>query len=323
MQAPSVEEFQTAHAALRNQVIRTPTLTLAHALFRERFPADVQVRAKLELFQHAGSFKARGAILGIRQLTPEQRSAGVVAASGGNHAIAVSWAARAVGVNASIFMPETADRLRIDACRKLGAKVTLVSDIAKAFDMMLETEQSEGRTIMHPFEARHMTLGAGSCGIELLEDAADSDIFVIPVGGGGLISGMSAVIRQARPGAKIFGVEPVGADTMFRSLEEGKPVTIANVDTIADSLGSPYALPYSFEISRQNVSAIARVTDDEIRSAMRLYFDALRLIAEPACAAALAAVCGPLKEICAGQKVAIIACGSNISLERYDRILGQ
>ncbi|MEQ5829279.1 threonine/serine dehydratase [Sulfitobacter sp. NFXS29] len=322
MYSPPMDEFQAAHEALMGRVVRTPSLLLAQDTLQAHLPPNASVQAKLELFQQAGSFKARGAILGIMGLSQAQRVAGVVAASGGNHAMAVSWAAQAEGVDASIIMPETADPLRIESCRKLGATVTLVPDIAAAFELMQALESREGRTIMHPFDAKHMTLGAGSCGLEMLEDVGDADIYVIPVGGGGLISGMSAVIRKARPNALIFGVEPEGADSMARSFESGKPAKLASVATIADSLGSPYAMTYSFGITKENVDAIMRVSDNALRDAMRLYYSTLRLVAEPACAATLAAICGPLRDKCKGKKVAILACGSNISIERYQEILG-
>lgn len=321
MYSPSSSEFQAAHRTLKGRVIRTPTMALSHDPFSAVLPEGSTVQAKLELFQHAGSFKARGAFLGIQGLPTARREAGVVAASGGNHAIAVSWAAHAEKVDASILMPQTADPLRVEICKTLGARVTLVPDIASAFRDMQKQAELDGRTIMHPFDAMHMTLGAGSCGIEMLEDAGDADVFIIPVGGGGLISGMSAVLRQARPDAEIIGVEPFGADSMYRSFEAGQPVAIEKVDTIADSLGSPYAMRFSYDITRENVDAITRVTDDEIRNAMRLYYEALRIVAEPACATALAAVCGPLRERCKHAKVAILACGSNISVTRYQRIL--
>lgn len=322
MLTPSPDEFAAAAAALRGKVIRTPSVALAHDALAGALPAGARVTVKLELLQQAGSFKARGALLGIEGLAPAESRAGVVAASGGNHALAVSWAAHAAGVDAAIIMPRSADPIRIEGCRRLGARVTLVEDIGTAFDIMAKTAADEGRTVMHPFEARHMTLGAGTCGLELLEDAAECDMFILPVGGGGLISGMAAVIRQHRPDALIMGVEPEGADSMARSFDAGVPVRLDRVNTIADSLGSPYAMEYSFGVTRENTDGIVRVSDDALRQAMRHYYDVFRLVAEPACAASLAALLGPLRQQAEGRRVAIIACGSNISLERYRDLLG-
>jgi threonine dehydratase len=154
-------------------------------------PDCAGVTLKLELFQQAGSFKARGAYLGINQLTGAQRKAGVVAASGGNHALAVSWAARAAGVDALITMPKTTDPVRIAGCEALGATVQLHDDMAAAFAAM-EAAAEGGRALMHPFEAACMVLGSATCGLEYCEQAPEIDIFVIPVGGGG----MSAAIKK-------------------------------------------------------------------------------------------------------------------------------
>lgn len=321
MVSPTPAEFEVAAMRLAGRVIRTPCVTLQSDAVRNLLPAASSVMVKLELFQHAGSFKARGALLGIDGLSAQDRRSGVVAASGGNHALAVSWAARAANVPARIFMPETADPIRIAGCRALGADVRLVVDIRTAFSRMHGDAEADHLTVMHPFDALHMTLGAGVCGLEFAEDGPDCDVFIIPVGGGGLLSGMSAAIRQRLPNAEIYGVEPEGADSMSRSFETGIPAKLDRVDTIADSLGSPYALDYSFSVARENTTGMVRVTDGDLRAAMRLYYDTFRIVAEPACAAALAGLLGPLHDRCKGAKVGLIACGSNISLPRYQQLL--
>ena len=195
------------------------------------------------------------------------------------------------------------------------------NNVNAAFQTVEEIVSSEGRTMLHPFESPYMTLGAATCGLELALSVEELDIAVIPVGGGGLISGMSAAIRMVHPDCRIIGVEPFGADSMYRSFESGEPVRLEKVDTIADSLGAPMSLPESFAITRDNVDEIVRIREDEMRDAMKLLFDALKIVAEPACAATFAASRGPLKERAAGKTVAIIACGSNISLEKFTRIL--
>ena len=171
--------------------------------------------------------------------------------------------------------------------------------------------------MMHPFEAPHMVLGAATCGAEYVAQAPDADVFVIPIGGGGMISGMALAIKNLRPNAEVIGVEPVGADSMSQSFAAGKAVRIDKVDTIADSLGAPLAMPLTFGIARKYVDRIVRLEDDALRAAMLDYQNILRITAEPACAASLAAIMGPLKTELAGRNVAIIACGSNISLERF------
>lgn len=322
MPGPSLTEIEAAAAALEGAVIRTPILPLTSARWNGFLPKAASVTVKLELFQQAGSFKARGVLLGIRAMTAEQRAAGVVAASGGNHALAVAWAAQAAGVHARIYMPAAVDPSRIDGCEAMGAEVRLTDTMADAFAGM-ESDAEKGRTLMHPFEAPHMTLGAATCGAEYVAQAPDIDTFVVPVGGGGLISGMSCAIKALRPDAQIIGVEPYGADSLTRSLAKGAPVALDKVDTIADSLGAPKALPYSFAVAAAHVTKMVHVSDAQLLDGMEAYRAVLRLIAEPACAASLAAICGPLSDQLAGRNVGIIACGSNISLERFTQLLAQ
>ena len=321
MAHPTSAEIAEARGLIADKIIATPVLPLTSDRWSGHLPDDASVTVKLELFQQAGSFKARGALLGMRGLSAAQAKAGVVAASGGNHALAVSWAARAAGVSALIAMPRATDPARIDGCRALGAEVTLHDDMAAAFAAMNDAAEA-GRTMMHPFEAPHMVLGAATCGAEYAAQCPEIDTFVIPVGGGGLIAGMSHAIRQVRPDATIIGIEPFGANSMQQSLEAGEPVRIARVDTIADSLSAPLAMPLTFGLAQANVDRIICISDDQMRGAMRLYQDVLRLTAEPACAASLAAICGPLKAELAGRRIGIIACGSNISLTRYRALLG-
>ena len=320
MSAPSLEEIREAADQIAGDVIKTPVLPLISARWDGVLPDCAGVTLKLELFQQAGSFKARGALLGIRRLDAAQRRAGVVAASGGNHALAVSWAAQAAGVDALICMPKATDPARIAGCEALGAKVALFEDMAAAFAGM-EAAAEAGRSLMHPFEAAHMVLGSATCGAEYLGQAPDVDTFVIPIGGGGLIAGMAAAIKQMRPDAQVIGVEPVGADSMSQSFAAGQPVRIGKVATIADSLGAPLSMPLTYGIARDNVDRIVRIEDGEMLAAMDLYQQTLRITAEPACAASLAAILGPLRDDLAGRQVGIIACGSNISLTRYGELM--
>lgn len=320
MTGPSLDRIRAAQAALAGRVIETPVLPLASARWDAILPDCASVTLKLELFQQAGSFKARGAYLGIAGLPEVERSKGVVAASGGNHALAVSWAAQAAGVDALICMPRATDPARIAGCKALGATVTLHDDMASAFAAM-NAAADQGRVLMHPFEAEHMILGSATCGAEYLAQAPQVDTFVIPVGGGGMISGMAAAIKQLRPQATVIGVEPVGADSMTRSLAAGAPVRLDHVATIADSLGAPLAMPMTFAVARDHVDEIVTIDDGEMLRAMDHFQTILRITAEPACAASLAAILGPLRTRLAGRHVGIVACGSNISLARYAELM--
>ncbi len=313
-----LDEIAAAADKLRGVVIETPVLPLASDRWQGLPDADVTV--KLELFQQAGSFKARGAYLGIAGLSAEQRKAGVVAASGGNHALAVSWAAKAAGVSAHICMPRATDPARVALSEAMGAQVSLHDDMAAAFAEM-ERIAGEGATLMHPFEAPHMVLGAAACGAEFLAQAPDLDTLVVPVGGGGLIAGMALAFKLIQPEGQVIGVEPVGADSTSQSLAQGKPIVLERVATIADSLGAPKSLPMTFGLAQAHVDRMVQITDDEMRHGMRDYADVLRIMAEPACAASLAAIKGVLCDDLKGRRVGIIACGSNIGMDRYRSLL--
>ncbi|WP_240513998.1 threonine ammonia-lyase [Paramylibacter kogurei] len=323
-QIPTIDlpQIKAAQKTLAGQIIKTPIVDLNQPQMVDALPDGCRATLKLELFQMAGSFKARGVYLSVQNLTPDQRKSGVVAASGGNHALAVSWAANAAGISAKIAIPRHADAIRIDGCRALGADAILCEDIAHAFQTMQDIAANENRAILHPFEGLSMSLGSATLGAEFHAQSDDLDIAIFPVGGGGLISGASVALKLLNPNIEIYGIEPFGADTMYRSFASGKPEQISSVDTIADSLGSPTALPISFGLTQQNVTAIHRVHDDEMRRAMALMNQSLNLMPEPACAAALAGLIGPLREICAGKRVGILACGANISLEKFQTILG-
>lgn len=313
------KEIIDAAKALDGVAVRTPVLELTSDRWRGILPEDTRVAVKLELFQQAGSFKARGAYLGMQALAADELAAGVAAASGGNHALAVSWAAQAAGVAAQIMMPRATDPLRIEGCQAMGAAVTLHDDMPAAFAAM-EVAVESGATLMHPFEAPHMVLGSATVGAEFLAQCADLDMLIVPIGGGGLIAGMARAAKLLRPQIEVIGVEPVGADSTTQSLAAGHPVALERISTIADSLGAPRAMPLTFSYAQMHIDRMVHVTDADMRSAMRHYFDVLRIIAEPACSASLAALIGPLRQEMAGRRVGIIACGSNISLDRFETL---
>ncbi len=319
---PDLSDIEAAANSLTDRIVATPTLTLNSDRITPALPAGSNVHMKLELFQQAGSFKARGVLLAIDAMDKASRDAGVTAVSAGNHALAVSWGAQAAGLSAKVVMPKTADPIRVEGCKAMGAEVVLMDDVGAAFAECQRLVDEEGRTMLHPFESPFMTLGAATCGYEMHMSQPNLDIMVLPVGGGGLISGMAHAVKLLNPDCEIIGVEPYGADSMFQSFEKGEAVKLDGVNTIADSLGAPMALPDSFSLTRKNVSEIVRIEDDEMRAAMRLLFDAAKLVAEPACAATTAAICVPLRERCEGKNVGIIACGSNIGLQKFNDLIG-
>lgn len=318
----TLESIDAAQQEIAGRIIRTPVLDLRQTGLEDLLPKGCTATMKLELFQKAGSFKARGNLLSVEALSPEQLAKGVTAASGGNHALALAWAAKTAGTSAKIAIPKTADPIRIEGCRALGAELVLCDSILEVFPKMHEIAKAEGRSIIHPFEGVGMSLGAATCGAEMFADAPDLDVVILPVGGGGLISGMAAALKLLNPNIEIFGIEPFGADSMYQSFQSGSPQSLDKVDTIADSLGSPTALPYSYALTRANVTDIIRVTDDDLRQTMRVMNESLKLMVEPACAASLTGALGPLKSYCEGKNIGLLACGANISRARFMQLLG-
>jgi len=193
--------------------------------------------------------------------------------------------------------------------------------MAAAFAEMERIATEEGATLIHPYDADHMVLGSATCGAEYLAQVPHLDTLIVPIGGGGMIAGMSAAAKLINPAIEVIGVEPEGADSMAQSLEQGHPVTLDRVNTLADSLGAPKALPITFGVAQKYLDRILRLPDSALLDGMDHLRRVLRMMAEPACAASLAALIGPLRDEMAGRHVGIIACGSNIGLQRYRDLL--
>ncbi len=312
MEAPTLADIRAARAELGERVRETPVWRWRGREIEDAAGAGTEVFLKLELFQYAGTFKPRGALLNMLALTAGDLARGVTAVSAGNHAIAVGYAARALAASAKVVMLSSANPARVAACRAFGAEIVPVDDVHSAFDVAHRIERDEGRTLIHPFEGRNTVLGTAGVGLELSDQVADLDAVIVPIGGGGLAAGVATAIKLAQPECEVFGVEPEGADSMHRSFAAGEPRSIDRVRTIADSLGAPHAAPYTFGLCRRFVDQLVMIDDDQIRRAMRLIFDGAKLAVEPAGAAATAALCGPLRERLAGRRVGIIVCGSNI-----------
>ena len=316
VEAPSIEAIRDAKERLGDRILTTP---VRHWQTREitRRLGETQVFLKLELFQHGGTFKPRGALLNMLALDGDALGRGVTAVSAGNHAIAVAFAASSLGTTAKVVMPRTANPARVSICRDYGAEVVLVDDVHQAFDEVHRIEEQEGRVFVHPFEGENVTLGTAGVGLELCEQVLDLDAVIVPIGGGGLCSGIATAVKQLRPECRVFGVEPEGADTMHRSFAAGSPQAIDKVRSIADSLGAPHAAPYSFALCRRFVDELVKVDDEAMRRSMGLLFSDAKIAVEPAGAAATAALIGPLRDRLAGWRVGIIVCGSNIDLNTF------
>lgn len=314
-----LEDVRALREKLGTLVTTTPVWQWQSRELAAIVGAETPVFLKLELFQYTGSFKPRGALAVMLDLDHDTLARGVTAVSAGNHAIAVAFAADLLGTTAKVVMPKTANPFRVDRCRSYGAEVVLVDDVQQAFARVQQIQQEEGRVFVHPYEGPLTALGTATVGLEFMTQAPNLDAVIIPIGGGGLCGGMAAAIKQMNPRCQVFGVEPEGADTMARSFQAGAPQSIDRVRTIADSLGAPYALPYSFALCHRFVDDLVLIDDDAMRRAMGLLFSSMKLAVEPAGAAATAALCGPLCERLRGKRVGVIVCGANIDLETFAR----
>lgn len=314
---PSIAAIRAARERLGKRVRKTPVWRWRGDAIERAAGRDVQVFLKLELLQYTGTFKARGALLNAMALDDAAKDRGVTAVSAGNHAIAVAFAARALATTAKVVMPKTANPARVDLCRAYGATVVLMDDVYAAFAEVERIRAEEGRSFIHPFEGELTVLGTSTVGLELCDQVDGLDAVIVPIGGGGLIAGIACAVKQMQPRCRVYGVEPVGADSMRRSFEAGSPQKLERIDTIADSLAAPYALPYSFGVARRFVDEIVTIPDEAMQRAMGLLFADVKLAVEPAGAAATAALCGPLRERLAGKRVGVIVCGSNIDLASF------
>ena len=319
--ALQLEDIRAARHLLGDRVVTTPVHEWQSQTIGESLGTGARVFMKLELLQRTGSFKARGALLNLLRLTAEQRERGVTAISAGNHAIAVAYAAQVLGVHAKVVMIKTANPFRVALCRSHGADIEFAADAHIGFQRVAEIEKNEGRALIHPFEGFGTATGTATLGLELCQQVEQLDAVIIPIGGGGLCAGVASAVKLMQPQCAVYGVEPVGADSMHRSFAAGEPRSIERVATIADSLGAPFALPITFELCRRNVDDLVLLTDDDLRAGMRLMQRECKLAVEPAGAAAAAALIGPLRTRLSGRRVALIVCGSNIDTATYARLI--
>ncbi len=314
---PELEHLQEAQARISGSLHRTPAVS-SRAL-SERVGRTVIL--KCENLQKTGSFKVRGALNSILELDDVTRGRGVVAASAGNHAQAVAWAAARAGVSATVVMPANALPTKVRASEGYGAEVILQGTVFEAFDVALEVAQDRGLTFLHPFDDPLIVAGQGTLGLEVLDDVPDAATVVVPVGGGGLISGVALAVANLAPVARVYGVEPHGACAMRKSLEKGEAIRLESIDTVADGLGAPMAGELTYEVVRRHVEDVVLVNDDEIREAMAFILARTKLLVEPAGAAGVAALLAGRIPLATGPVVAILS-GGNVDLDRLADLLG-
>ena len=313
---PTLPAIRAARHRLGDRVETTSVRRLRDDALTARLAPGTELWLKEELFQRTGSFKPRGALTVMFQLSAEQLALGVTGVSAGNHAISLAYSARELGSTAKVVMPRTANPYRIALCRELGAEVVLVDTVHEAFDRARAIEQEEGRTFVHPYEGPLTALGTATVGMEFIEqvraNGLELDAVVVAAGGGGLTGGVACAVKLLAPDTAVYVVEPEGADTMYRSFEVGAPQSIDKVRTIADSLGAPRCEPYSYALNREYVNEVVLVNDEQILDAMRLLYRSAKLVTEPAGAASLAAVLGPLRDRLAHKRVGVVVCGGNV-----------
>jgi threonine dehydratase len=315
----TLSEIREAGARLHGVALRTPLLPAEHD--------GERVWLKCESLQPTGAFKIRGAYNFIARLDPADRARGVITYSSGNHAQAVAYAARAFGVAATVVMPVDAPSLKVDSTRRFGAAVELCGTLSSEREARaLELAAVSGSPIVPPFDHPDIIAGQGTTGVEIaeqLEAFAGPEAVprvVVPIGGGGLLSGTSVALRDLLPDAKVVGVEPEGAASMLRSLEAGGPVVLESVDTIADGLRpvSPGTLTYRH--CKALVNSVITVSDAEIRRAVRWCFDQ-RLVVEPSGAAGVAALLGGRLGVDSERETVIVISGGNIGPSRLQSLL--
>ncbi len=318
----NLKSIQSRTSQLRDVIIKTPMINL-HSPYLNKELSAKNIFLKLECFQHTGTFKARGAISVSSSISLENQKKGFTAASAGNHAIAAAWAARKMGTSAKVVMRSTANPYRIARVKEEMAEIKIVHDVKELFEEAEKLVKEEKRTFIHPFEGINTTLGTAGVGLEFIEEVPKLDLVIVSVGGGGLISGVASSIKLINSNCQVVGVEPLGANSMYTSFKKGKPIQNANTDTLVDSLAPPMTLPFSFNVCKKFVDKIVLVSDDEICASMVILQEEAKLAIEPAAAACLAAILGPLKEMVQGKNVGLVMCGANIDSQSYSKLLRQ
>jgi threonine dehydratase len=307
-----IAAIREAAARTGPQLHRTPVLTSRS--LGER--AGVRLHLKCENFQKTGSFKPRGALNVVLSLAPERRARGLVTVSAGNHAQAVAWAARAVGAPCTVVMPADAPHSKMDAVRGYGATIVEHGDRATLFDRLREEEARTGAFFVHPFDDPTGLAGAGTVGLEILEQVPEVECVVVPIGGGGLMAGVASAIKGLRPGCRVIGVELAEGPGMTPALAAGKPVPVPRPRTIADGLTPPFVGALPLEVAREAVDEILLVTEAEIGEAMRELLTRAKLYVEGAGAAATAALIAGKVRVPSGAIVVSIVSGGNVDPER-------
>ncbi|MCB0009317.1 MAG: pyridoxal-phosphate dependent enzyme [Anaerolineales bacterium] len=313
----SLEDIRAARAVHGDRLHRTP-------MFRSTTLGswvDADLYVKAELFQKTGSFKVRGVLNRLHNLPDEEKQKGVISLSAGNHAQAVAWAASAIGISSTIIMPANAVQSKIDATRGYGGEVVLTDENLLAVTRRIQAER--GLTLIHPFDDPYIIAGHGTAGLELMEDLPDVDVVICGIGGGGIISGLAAAVKQIKPDVHVIGVEPEGAPGMTLSLAQGSAATLSSINTIADGLAAPFVGALNLAHVQAFVDEVVLIDDESIKVAMRHLLERTKLLVEPAGAAGTAALLSGKIKVPAGAKVCCFLSGGNIGATALARLMSE
>ena len=311
------DDVTAARQRIAPHVHRTPLVSSARLGARA---GGVRLHLKCECMQRTGSFKARGALNAMLQLSAPERARGVVTVSAGNHAQALAWASSLVGAECITVMPEGASTYKIEATRGYGGVVEVAQGERKnAFDRARQIA-AEGKVLVHPFEDDRVAAGQGTVALEILDGLPDVGTVIVPIGGGGLIAGMAVALKSAKPDVRIIGVEPEGAPTMRASLDAGAPQNIT-AKTVADGLAAPMVGEMTLDVVRRYVDDVVLVTDEEIIAALRDLLAFTKILVEPAGAASVAALTAGKLRLGEDSPVVAVLSGGNVDLDRLKSLL--
>lgn len=311
----SLDKVFNAQSVLKN-IVRETNLVRAYGI-----APDCELYLKPENLQITGSFKVRGSAYKIAMLSEEEKSKGVIACSAGNHAQGVALAASTNGIKSLICLPDSAPISKVEATKGFGADVCLVKGCYDdAYKKALELRDEKGYTFVHPFDDENVIAGQGTIALEVMNDLENIDAIVVPVGGGGLVSGIAYTVKQIRPSIKVYGVQVAGAPSMYNSINNGEVQCLDSVSTIADGIAVKQPGENTFKYVSEYVDKVALVSDDEVASAILALMEKQKMIAEGAGAAAVAAVMFNKFDL-AGKRVVSIVSGGNIDVTSLSRVI--
>ncbi len=312
----TLEKVRHASEVLKEAIHKTDVISAS------KLSDEYEIFLKTENLQKTGSFKIRGAYYKISQLSPEEKKRGVIACSAGNHAQGVALAATKNGIRSLICLPDGAPISKVEATRNYGADICLVPGVYDdAYNRALKLQKEFGYTFIHPFDDEDVIAGQGTIGLEILSQLKDVDAIVVPVGGGGLISGVAFAVKQLNPKVKVYGVQAAGAPSMVRSLADDKIETLPSVSTIADGIAVKQPGEHTFEYCKEYVDGVVTVTDDEISAAILALIEKQKMIAEGAGATPVAAILAGKLPSLKGKKVCCLVSGGNIDVTILSRVI--